>query len=157
SSRIHTLNTQFYFQRAYQSMINLPPFKNEPFTDFTDERNAQAMQRALEKVEAQLGRDYPIVIGGERFTTGNLDVSVNPSNFNQIVGRVHNGTRELADKAIASAWKAFESWKHVPAEARANYLLAATAKMRRRKNEFNAWMVFEVGKSWAEAEADTAE
>jgi 1-pyrroline-5-carboxylate dehydrogenase len=29
--------------------------------------------------------------------------------------------------------------------------------MRRRKYEFNAWLVLEVGKSWAEAEADTAE
>ena len=138
-------------------MINLPPFQNEPFTDFTDERNAQAMQKAIEAVEAALGREYPIIIGGERHTTGALHASVNPSKFDQVIGRVHHGTKELADKAIASAWKAFDTWKNVPAEERANYLLQATAKMRRRKNEFNAWMVLEVGKSWAEAEADTAE
>src|SRR5258708_26739893 len=29
--------------------------------------------------------------------------------------------------------------------------------MRRRKHEFSAWMVFEIGKSWAEADSDTAE
>jgi 1-pyrroline-5-carboxylate dehydrogenase len=138
-------------------MINLPPFRNEPFTDFTDERNAQAMQRAIEAVEAQLGRDYPIVIGGERFATGAMHASVNPSKFDEVIGRVHHGTKELADKAIDAAWQAFETWKQVPAETRANYLLQAVAKMRRRKNEFNAWLVLEVGKSWAEAEADTAE
>ncbi len=138
-------------------MINLPPFKNEPFTDFNEERNAQAMQKAIEAVEAELGREYPLVIGGERITTGNLLASVNPSNFNQVIGRVHHATKEHADKAIEAAWKAFATWQHVPAEERANYLLHATAKMRRRKNEFNAWMVLEVGKSWAEAEADTAE
>jgi 1-pyrroline-5-carboxylate dehydrogenase len=138
-------------------MINLPPFKNEAFADFSDERNAQGMLRALEQVEAQLGREYPIVIGGERFTTGDLHDSLNPSQFDQVVGRVHHATKELADKALDAAWKAFDSWKNVPVEHRVNYLFKAVAEMRRRKNEFNAWMVYEVGKSWAEAEADTSE
>jgi 1-pyrroline-5-carboxylate dehydrogenase len=138
-------------------MINLTPFKNEPLVDFSDERNAQAMLKALEQVESQLGREYPIVIGGDHYTTGDLSDSVNPSRFDQVVGRVHNGTRELADKALAAAWKAFETWQYVSAENRANYLFQAAAVMRRRKNEFNAWMVYEVGKSWAEAEADTCE
>ncbi len=138
-------------------MINLTPFKNEPLTDFSDERNAQAMLKALEQVESQLGREYPIIIGGERYTTGDICESLNPSKFNQVVGRVHNGTTELADKAIAAAWKAFETWQYVSAEHRANYIFQAAAVMRRRKNELNAWMVHEVGKSWAEAEADTAE
>ena len=46
-------------------MINLTPFKNEALADFSDERNAQAMLKALEQVESQLGREYPIVIGGD--------------------------------------------------------------------------------------------
>src|SRR5262245_20779067 len=138
-------------------MINLPPFKNEPCADFSDERNAHAMLKALELVESQLGREYPVVIKGERIKTGILNESVNPSRFSQAVGRVHQGTKELADDAIKAAWAAFETWKRVPVEERANYLFKAVAEMRRRKNEFNAWMVYEVGKSWAEAEADTAE
>ena len=138
-------------------MINLPPFKNEPYSDFSDEHSAQAMLRAIEQVEAQLGKEYPLVIGGERVTTGDLEDSVNPSQFSQVVGRVHLATRDLADQAINAAWSAFEKWKNIPAEQRAAYLFKASAEMRRRKYEFNAWLVFEVGKSWAEAEADTAE
>jgi 1-pyrroline-5-carboxylate dehydrogenase len=138
-------------------MINLPPFKNETYRDFSDERHAQAMQRGLELVEAQLGRTYPLIIGGERVETGDLLASVNPAQFNQVVGRVHHGTKELADRAIAAAWQAFETWQHTSAEHRANYLLQAAATLRRRKDEFNAWMVYEAGKSWLEAEADTAE
>ncbi|MBO0722009.1 MAG: L-glutamate gamma-semialdehyde dehydrogenase [Blastocatellia bacterium] len=138
-------------------MINLPSFKNEPCADFTDERNAQAMLKAIERVEAQLGGEYPIVINGELIKTGILNESVNPSRYSQIVGRVHQGTKELADKALAAAWEAFATWKLISAEERATYLLKAAAELRRRKNEFNAWMVYEVGKSWAEAEADTAE
>jgi 1-pyrroline-5-carboxylate dehydrogenase len=138
-------------------MYNLPPFKNEPFADFSDERSAQGMLKALERVEAELGREYPLVIGGEHVRTNQFVDSVNPSAFKQVVGRVHHGTKELADQALQAAWKAFATWQHVPAEERAAYLIKASAEMRRRKNEFNAWMVYEVGKSWAEAEADTAE
>ena len=137
--------------------MNLPPFKNEPYFDFSDERNAQAMMQAIEQVEGQLGREYPLIIGGERLTTGDLLASVNPAKFTEIIGRVHRADQELADKAIKTAWQAFEPWKQVPAEHRAAYLFKAAAEMRRRKLEFNAWLVLEVGKSWAEAEADTAE
>src|SRR6185503_17783278 len=64
---------------------------------------------------------------------------------------------ELADRAIAAAWQAFATWQHTSAEQRANYLFQAAAILRRRKDEFNAWMVYEAGKSWLEAEADTGE
>lgn len=137
--------------------MNLPPFRNESYRDFSDEINAQAMQKGLALVEAQAGREYPLVIGGEKITTSDAVESRNPSNFSEIVGRVCRADKELADKAIAAAWRAFESWKNVPAEQRAAYLVKAAAEIRRRKDEFNAWMVLEVGKSWAEAEADTAE
>jgi 1-pyrroline-5-carboxylate dehydrogenase len=138
-------------------MVNLPPFTNEPFVDFTDERNAQEMLYAVERVEAQLGEEYPLIIGGSRIKTDVLIESTNPSRFDEVVGRVHHGTRELADQALSAAWTAFNSWKNVPTEERAAYLLKASAEMRRRKFEFSAWLVLEVGKSWAEADADTAE
>jgi 1-pyrroline-5-carboxylate dehydrogenase len=137
--------------------MNLPPFRNESYLDFSDERHAQAMIKAIEAVEAQLGREYPLVIGGERVRTGDLLESLNPSNFKQVVGRVHRASQKEAETAIRAAWTAFETWQHTPAEHRAAFLFKAAAEMRRRKLDFNAWMVIEVGKSWAEAEADTAE
>jgi 1-pyrroline-5-carboxylate dehydrogenase len=138
-------------------MVNLPPFKNESYRDFSDERNAQAMLKALELVESQLGRNYPLVIGGQHIETGDLLASVNPSQFNQVIGSVHHATQAHADQAIAAAWEAFKTWQHVSAEHRANFLFQAAAKLRQRKDEFNAWMVLEAGKSWLEAEADTGE
>ena len=54
-------------------------FRNEPFTDFSKEENANAMRTALAKVKSELGREYPLVIGGERIKTdGKLD-SINPA------------------------------------------------------------------------------
>lgn len=138
-------------------MINLPAFKNESYRDFSSAPNATAMNRAIARVGAELNREYTLIIGGERVTTGDLLESVNPAEYSQVVGRVHRATPELADRAILVAASTFESWKKVSAEERAGYLFKAAAEMRRHKDDFNAWMVFEVGKSWAEAEADTAE
>jgi 1-pyrroline-5-carboxylate dehydrogenase len=135
----------------------LPPFRNETLVDFTEEAHASPMLRALETVESACGEEYGPVIAGQRFETGDLNTSRNPSKISQTVGLVHQATLELAERAIQEANQAFASWKKVPAEERARYLLSFAAALRRRKAEFRAWLVFEVGKSWAEADADVAE
>src|SRR5918992_675294 len=132
-------------------------FRNEPFTDFTKSENAQAMRDALQKVREQLGREYPLVIGGERIATdGKLD-SINPANRTQLVGRFNKATKELANRAVEEAAKAFKTWSHTPADDRAAVLFRVAEIMRERKHELSAWMIHEVAKTWAEADGDTAE
>jgi 1-pyrroline-5-carboxylate dehydrogenase len=132
-------------------------FKNEPFTNFSLPENKKAFQDALAKVESELGREYDLIIGGERIKTEKKSRSINPSNKDQVIGIVSQADQALAEKAIQVAASTFESWKAVPAQARSRYLYKAAAIMRRRKHEFSAWLVKEAGKSWAEADADTAE
>ena len=132
-------------------------FQNESFTDFSKEENAQAMRNALEKVGAELGREYPLVIGGERIATDSKLESFNPANRTQLVGRFNKATKELANRAVEEAAKAFQTWKHAPAEDRAALLFRVAEILRERRHEFSAWMVYEVAKTWAEADADTAE
>ncbi len=132
-------------------------FRNEPFTDFSKEENAQAMRDAIAKVSEQLGREYPLVIGGERIETGSKLDSFNPANRTQVVGSFQKATKELANQAVEKAAETFETWKHTPAEERAEMLFRVAAIMRERKHEFSAWMVYEVAKTWAEADGDTAE
>src|SRR5436189_1316023 len=132
-------------------------FRNEPLTDFTKEENAQAMRSALEKVKGQLGTEYPLVMGGERFTTdGKLD-SFNPANRTQLVGKFNKATKELAARAVEAAHNAFQTWKNTPAQERAELVFRTAAILRKRKHEFSAWMVYEVAKTWPEADGDTAE
>jgi 1-pyrroline-5-carboxylate dehydrogenase len=135
----------------------LPPFKNEPLTDFSVERNAAQMREAITGIESQFGREYPLIVGGNRIETGDLLASPNPSNYNEVVGLVHKATVEIADKAIEEATAAFKEWKNVAPEVRARYLLKVASLMRQRKAELTALMVLEVGKSWVEADADVAE
>src|SRR5918999_2582611 len=132
-------------------------FQNEPFTDFSKEENAQAMRDALEKVKAQLGNEYPLVIGGELIDTGDTLDSINPANRSQVVGRFHKATKELANKAVESAHQTFQTWRNVPAQERADLLFRVAALLRERNHEFSAWMIHEVAKSWPEADGDTAE
>ena len=125
--------------------------------DFTKEENRQAQMQALEQVKSELGRTYPLIIGGQKITNKDTFASVNPSQPEQVIGYFSRATVEQANQAVQAAATAFESWKRVPAEERAGYLFAAADLMRERRFEFNAWMIYEVGKSWPEADGDTAE
>ncbi|MEH7133532.1 L-glutamate gamma-semialdehyde dehydrogenase, partial [Priestia megaterium] len=55
-------------------------YKHEPFTDFTIAENKDAFESALELVQSELGKDYPLVIGGELITTEDQIQSINPAN-----------------------------------------------------------------------------
>src|SRR6185436_12756433 len=138
--------------------VNMPTeFRNEPFTDFSKEENAQAMRAALEKVKSELGQEYPLVIGGERITTDSKLDTYNPANRTQLVGRFQKATKELANQAVESAYQAFQSWKNSDPQERADLLFRVAAIIRDRKHDLSAWMIHEVAKSWAEADGDTAE
>lgn len=138
-------------------MAKLPDFKNEPLTDFSQPANRAAFQQALEYVRGQLGKHYPLHIGANELNTPDTIQSINPARPAEVVGTVSAGRKEDAERAIEVAAEAFKHWQYVDPEERARYLLRAAAEMRRRKHEFSAWMVFEIGKNWAEADADTAE
>jgi 1-pyrroline-5-carboxylate dehydrogenase len=133
------------------------PFKNQTFFDFTNEKNVAAMQSAVAAVEKEFGKKYPLVIGGERHETGDMLHSIDPSQKDQVLGSFHKANQALAEKAIDAGWKAFHDWSRLGVRKRADYLFAAAAEMRWRKMEFMSWMVFEVGKSWFEADADVSE
>jgi 1-pyrroline-5-carboxylate dehydrogenase len=135
----------------------LKPFKNEPPTDFSKSVNQKAMEKALAKVKAMLGREYPLVIGGEEIHTDDKFKSLNPSRPGQIVGIFSKANWESANNAIETAVAAFEEWKWADPKKRAEYLLKAAKLMRQRKHEFSAVMIYEVGKTWPEADADTNE
>jgi 1-pyrroline-5-carboxylate dehydrogenase len=132
-------------------------FRNEPFIDFTKEENAAAMRAAIEKVSKELGREYPLVIGGERIKTGDTLESINPANRTQVVGKFHKATKELANRAVETAAQAFQTWRNVPADERSQLLFRVAELMRVRKHELSAWMIHEVAKTWPEADGDTAE
>ena len=132
-------------------------FVNEPFIDFKVPENARKMQAALDLVAGQLGREYDLVIGGQRLKTKDKIHSLNPAHPAQVVGIHQKADAGHAEKAMTAALQAFESWSRTPVESRVSLLLGAAQIIRRRKFEFYAWLTYEVGKNWAEADADVGE
>jgi 1-pyrroline-5-carboxylate dehydrogenase len=133
------------------------PFVNEPFVDFTREDNARKMRSAIEKVRGLLGREYDLIIGGKRVRTSDKIRSLNPAKPSQVVGIHQKAGKDHVEPAVQAALKAFESWSRTSAEERASLLFHLADLLRERRFEFMAWLVFEVSKNWAEADADIAE
>lgn len=135
----------------------LPEFRNEPLTDLSIESNRNAFRAALTGVEARLPIEGRNRIGGKKVGAAKHFESTNPCDHTQVIGRFPQGTKEDAERAIEAAWNAFPDWSRVPADERSALLLRIAAILRRRKHEFSSMMVLEESKSWAEADADTAE
>ncbi|MGA2217741.1 MAG: L-glutamate gamma-semialdehyde dehydrogenase [Terracidiphilus sp.] len=132
-------------------------FVNEPFVDFKAPENARAMQAALDHVAEQLGREYDLIVGGRRLRTEGKLRSLNPARPAQVVGVHQKAGAEHAEEAMTAALSAFEIWSRTTVHERVSLILNAAAIIRNRNFEFCAWLTYEVGKNWAEADADVAE
>lgn len=135
----------------------MKPFRNEKITDFGLDKNRLLMTEALKKVRRSFGKEYPLIIGGRRLRTQQKFNSINPSKPDEVVGTFQQADESIAVEAIAKAAKAFEQWRFEKPDKRASYLFKMAEIMRRRRFELAAWMVYEVGKPWTEADADVAE
>ncbi len=139
------------------TLASMPPFVNEAYRDFTLPEHRASMEQALAAIRAELGREYPLRVAGETLTTEGKIVSVNPSRPSEVVGIHQKATPEMAVRAIEAAAAYFGEWGFTRPEDRVAMAFRVVEILRRRKSEFNAWLVTESGKNWNEAEADTCE
>jgi 1-pyrroline-5-carboxylate dehydrogenase len=140
-----------------RTALHQGPFVTEPFFDFRNEDNARRMRAAIAKVRGQLGGEYDLIIGGKRVKTIDKIKSLNPSQPSQIVGTHQKAGPEQVEPALKAALKAFASWSRTTVEERTGLVFRVGDLLRQRKMEFMAWLVFEVSKNWAEADADVSE
>jgi RHH-type proline utilization regulon transcriptional repressor/proline dehydrogenase/delta 1-pyrroline-5-carboxylate dehydrogenase len=115
------------------------------------------MRKALADVRDTFGRLHPMVIGGDMVEEGETAVSINPSRKDEMIGRVFQAGPDQADRALAAARAALASWGQRPPEERAELLSRAAALMSRWRFQLAALEVYEVGKTWREADTDVAE
>jgi len=137
--------------------VTSTPFVNEAFVDFTTAENKRAMEAALVEVKNHLGHEYDLIIGGRRLKTTGKIVSTNPAQPAQVIGIHQRAGAEHVEEAMQAAQTAFASWSRTSVTERAGLLFRAAELIRERKFEFCAWLTYEVGKNWAEADADVAE
>ncbi|MBV8374849.1 MAG: L-glutamate gamma-semialdehyde dehydrogenase [Candidatus Eremiobacteraeota bacterium] len=139
------------------TLERITPFKNERVKNFQDPADRAAMEKALVEVKRRFGEHYPLVIGGHKIETEKKIRSLNPADPSQVVGLTSSASKEQANEAIEAAARAFESWKRLTLPERAEYLFKAAALLRERRFGYDALLVFEVGKSWVEADGDIGE
>src|SRR6202167_3794596 len=139
------------------SILQRGEFSNEPFVDFSKAENRKTMEEALARVKSQFGREYPLVIGGEKIETQEKIYSTNPSRPSEVIGIFQKASVGMANEAVEAAARAFEHWKRVPVEERVACVYRTAEILRKRRYELDAWLVYEIGKTWPEADADIAE
>ncbi|HPM23889.1 MAG TPA: proline dehydrogenase family protein [Phycisphaerae bacterium] len=135
----------------------MDPFENTPNADFTSETSRQRMQAGLAQVRAELGREYPLMIGDQPVTTGQWFESHNPARPKEVVGRIAQANDEMVNRAVTAAAAAQRAWRLVPAADRAEHVTRIGQQLEARRFELAALMAIECGKTWREADADVSE
>ncbi|WP_374035261.1 L-glutamate gamma-semialdehyde dehydrogenase [Bdellovibrio bacteriovorus] len=132
-------------------------FYNEPLLDFAVKADREKMQKALADAKASLPVNVNIVINNKELQSGKIFDRVNPSQSDQIVGKIQMATTEQAEQAMQAAQTAYKTWKNVPCEQRAALVDKLADIMTRDRFKLIATQVLEVGKPWAEADGDIGE
>src|SRR5580698_7209426 len=111
------------------SAMNLPEFRNEPYTDFSLPENRHRMEQTQAKVRSELGREYQLLISGGPLSAASTFNSTNPARPSEIVGIHQKASPEQAKQAVETAWEYFPEWSRTPAEDRIAMLLRAAAML----------------------------
>ncbi|MGQ9858839.1 MAG: L-glutamate gamma-semialdehyde dehydrogenase [Thermodesulfobacteriota bacterium] len=141
-----------------ESRVHWPgPFRQEPPRDFARASHRSGFAKALESVEWTLGKTHPIWIDGREVRTSRELISVNPARPSQVVGRSYLATLEEAQRALEAAQRACPRWRETSVENRATLLLKVAEILRSHRDHLASLQVYEVSKTWREADADVCE
>jgi RHH-type transcriptional regulator, proline utilization regulon repressor / proline dehydrogenase / delta 1-pyrroline-5-carboxylate dehydrogenase len=144
-------------QKIHADVPRADIFRNEPPLDFSRQQNRERMVDAINTVRKKLNARYPLYIGGKEIWNEKETVSLNPATVYEVVGRVSAARLEDAEDAIAQAKRVCSLWRKTAPKERAGYLFRAAEEMRRKRFELAALEIYEVGKTWREADGDVAE
>src|SRR3989338_3640232 len=126
-------------------------FRNEPHIDWTKPENRNLMLEALEKRKLIHQKQYPIIVTGLGYKTSETLFSYDPADKNRLVGITFQPDQLLITCAENSAAHAGQSWRKIPWEKRAEYLVKTAQIVREKKFEIAALLVYEISKTWDEA------
>lgn len=117
----------------------------------------RAFGQALDAARGQLGREYPIYIGGQRRTAGATFEDRSPNDTRVVLGTFQDAGDNEAREAVEAARHAFDQWSHTPWQERLVILRRAADNFRARKYEIGAWLAMEAGKTRLEALGEVEE
>ncbi len=141
----NTLEENMTFQLTYSTMFNPPQELHDNY------------EESLSAAKANLGQEYPMIIGGEDRYTEEKHQVFSPINTEWHLATFQKGSAQDAQDAISAAKQAFEPWAHTPWTTRVAMVRKWAARINERLFEIAAAMSLEVGKNRMEALGDVAE
>lgn len=139
-------------------MATTPTMKITYSTLSADNEGLQrAFEAALERARNDLGKTYPMIIGGEERTTAETFEDRSPIDRELVVGRFPVGGRQDVRDAIAAARAAWPAWRDTPWRDRLALLRRAADLISQRQFDYAALMTLEVGKNRLESLGDVEE
>ncbi len=132
-------------------------FYNHAPLDFSIADNRSQFLKALNNVKKSFPQSIPLVIGGKEIKLKSAMTRHNPSHPNQKLAHISLASVEDCEKAIQVAKAKFKTWSKTPAKQRADYLDKIADLIDQSRFELCAVEVYEVGKTWGEADGDICE
>jgi 1-pyrroline-5-carboxylate dehydrogenase len=138
-------------------IFRVPEPHNEPVRSYAPgSPEREELRLRLQQMESQQ-LEIPLVIGGERVTSGDTFDAVEPHKRSHVLASVHKGGAEEVDRAIAAAADAWEDWSRTPWEERAAVLLRAAELLAGPwRQTLNAATMLGQSKTAHQAEIDAA-
>ncbi|HSI99988.1 MAG TPA: aldehyde dehydrogenase family protein, partial [Patescibacteria group bacterium] len=139
-------------------MATTPTMKITYSTLSADNEELQsAFEAALERARGDLGKTYPMIIGGEERLTDETFEDRSPIDREMIVARFPVGGRQDVRDAVAAARAAYPAWRDTPWRDRLAILRRAADLISQRQFDYAALMTLEVGKNRLESLGDVEE
>jgi 1-pyrroline-5-carboxylate dehydrogenase len=130
---------------------------NEPVRDYAPGEAERASVKACLSSMASETIEVPLVIGGQRITTGDLAPMVMPHDHGHILGHYHRAGEAQVAAAIDAAQAAREGWQALPwSERAAIFLRAADLLAGPWRDRLNASTMLGQSKTILQAEIDAA-
>lgn len=114
-------------------------------------------EAALDRLKAGMGSDVPMLIDGQDVFADDKFENISPINQEWMLATFQKGGAVHAQRALAAARRATQTWSKMPWQERVAIMRLAADKINERIFEFGAVLSMEVGKNRMEALGDAAE
>ena len=141
----------------HDTVVKVPTPRNEPVLGYAPGSSEKAALKAELDRQASDEIEIPLIIGGERVTTGDLGTCVMPHNHGHVLAKYHKAGAEQVARAVAASQEAYKAWSATRWEQRmAVFLRAAEMLAGKYRARINAATMLGQSKTAHQAEIDSA-
>ena len=132
-------------------------FINCPFLDFTSKETCEKFASSIKTVRQQMPVEVPVVLDYERQDFQAKLERHCPSDTSLQTAKVAVATNKQCQQAVDNSYSAYDWWREVSLDKRCDLLTKLAEELESDRFNLAALVCLEVGKPWADADADVAE